>query len=145
MPLPLLRNTCDSPMEHHLRNWFISIALSFLTGYLACCNIFTSEASESHFGSLAEDFSFNEYLQDLEAPTLSADEFSTKNHVGSALRNFSQTKRFNTSSTSKLGVAFIKRNHVPHILSLKIESVNRFFSRLTEARKHLISLGKLII
>ena len=132
-------------MEHHTKKWFISIALSFLTGYLACCNIFTSEASESYFGSLAEDLSSNEYLQDLEAPTLSAGEFSTENYVGSAFRNIQQTKRFNTSSTYKLGVAFVKRNHVPHILSLKIESVNRFFSRLTEARKHLISLGKLII
>ena len=136
---------CDSNMKPKIKSLFISIALSFLLGCIAKANILIPEEVETPFGTLAETVSFYDYLLDLEEPAISKHDFASEINEGEALRHFPQTKRVNSSSSSKDGLAFIKRNYIIYSSPLIIESDRRFPSGLTEARQYLISLGKLII
>lgn len=136
---------CYSNMKCKFKALFISITLSILIGCVAKANLYTSEAIETPFGSLAETVYFYDYLLDLEETSVSRHDILSELNEGEALRHFPQTKRVNNSSSSKYGLAFIKRHHIIHSSSLIIEPYRRFPSGLTEARQYLISLGKLII
>lgn len=122
---------------------FISIALSFLIGCLAYSNNFTSEAEEVPFGTLAETSYF--YDEDDDREEVPVYQLISEFNEGDALRHFSQSKRVNNPSSSKLSPFLSKRKHIIYISPLTFESTRRFPSRLTEARQYLISLGKLII
>lgn len=132
-------------MKDKIKSLFISIALSFLLGCIAQANILVPEEVETPFGTLAEAISFYDDLLDLEESAISDYDIASEINDGEALRHFPQTKRINSSSSSKYGLAFIKRNHVIYSSPLIIESDKRFPSGLTEARQYLISLGKLVI
>ena len=136
---------CDSNMKPKIRSLFISIALSFLLGCIVQANILIPEEAETNFGTLAETVSFHDYILDLEEPTVSNHDIASEINDGKALRHFPQAKRVNNPSSSKDGLAFVKRNHIIYSSPLIIESSRRFPSGLTEARQYLISLGKLII
>ena len=132
-------------MKCKTKSLFISIALSFLLGCIAKANIFPPEAVETPFGTLAETVSFYDYLLDLGETSVSKHDIISEINESDALRHFSKTKRISSSSSSKYGLTLIKKNYIPYTSSLIVESTQRFPSGLTEARKRLISLGKLII
>ena len=132
-------------MKRKFKALFISIALSFLIGCIAKANFYISEAVETPFGSLAETVYFYDYLLDGEETSVSKHNILSEFNEGEALRHFPQTKRVNSSSSSKHGLVSIKRNHIQHSSPLILNFCKRFPSGLTEARQYLISLGKLII
>jgi len=139
------KNSCRSNMKCKTRALFISIALSFLIGSLVYYNHSISQAGETPFGTLAETISFYDYLLDAEEASVSRHDIISEINEGDALRHFSQSKRVNSSSSSKYGSTFIKRNNTPYSSPLIFESLRRFPSGLSEGRRRLISLGKLII
>ena len=132
-------------MECKIKVLFTSLALGFLFGCLSKADLYASEAEEIPFGTLAETVSFYDYILDLEEASFSKHDIISEINEGDALRHFPQTKRVNNSSSSKDGLAFIKRNYIIYSSPLIIESCSRFPSGLTEARQYLISLRKLII
>ena len=134
-----------SNMKHKFKALFISIALSFLIGCIAKANLYTSETVKTPFGSLAETVYFQDSLLDREETSVSKHNILSELNNGNALRHFPQTKRINSSSSSKLGLVSVKRNPIQYFPPLILESYRRFPSGLTEARLYLISLGKLII
>ena len=138
-------NMCHSNMKFKNKVLFISIALSFLIGFLAYKNHFICQAGETPFGTFAETISFYDYLLGSEETSVSRYDITSEINEGDALRHFSQSKRVNSSSSSKYGPTFIKRNNTPYFSPLTLESIRRFLSRLSEGRRHLISFGKLTI
>ena len=136
---------CHSNMKCKTKALFISIALSFLIGILAYSNHFICQVGETPFGTLAETISFYDYLLDSEEASVSRHDIISEINEGDALRHFSQSKRVNSSSSSKYGPTFTKRNNTPYSSPLTLESIRRFPSGLSEGRRRLISFGKLII
>lgn len=134
-----------SNMKCKFNALFISILLSILIGCAAKVNLYASETAETPFGSLAETIYFQDSLPDWEETSVSKHNILSEFNNGNALRHFPQTKRINSSSSSKLGLVSVKRNHIQYFSPLILESYRRFPSGLTEARLYLISLGKLII
>ena len=140
-------NMCDNIMKCKTKALFISIALSFLIGCLSKVDLYPSETGEMPFGTLAETVYFYDYILDLEGTSVSQHEISPEINVGDAIRHFSKTKRINSPSSFKTKIAFIKKkaNNITNTTFSLFESFKRFPSGLTQARKHLISLGILII
>ena len=132
-------------MKRKIRTLLICITLSVLFGCLSKAALFTPEAVETSFGTLAETVYFYEDIHNQEETSVSEHEIISEIIEGDALRHFPQTKRVNSSSSSKDGLTFMKRNYTPYSSPLIFESYKRFPSGLTEAKQYLISLGKLII
>ena len=124
-------------MKYKTRLLFIGIAISFIIGCLSKVDSITSEDLDTSVGPLIET------LYDSEGIILS--ESSSDTHVGDALRRFSQTKRISSSSSLRYGLVFAKRKHYLYTSTQYLESFKRFPSGLMEAKRYLISLGRLII
>lgn len=121
-------------MECKRKSLFILIALSILIGFIPYTYSTESESVYvCEFNLDQEDTTVTKYL------------ITSDINEGDALRHFSKTKRVNSSSSSKLGLTFIKRNAIPYTSSIIFESNQRFHSGLGEGRKRLISFGVLII
>ena len=132
-------------MECKIKVLFISLALGLLLGCLSKVELCASETEETPFGTLAETVSFYDYILDLEEASFSKHDIISEINEGDALRHFPQTKRINSSSSSKEGLAFIKRNQILYAPPITLESCRRFPSKLTDSKQHLISFGRLII
>ena len=130
-------NMCDSIMKYKARLLFIGIAISFIIGCLSKVDSITSEDLDTSVGPLIET------LYDSEGIILS--ESSSDTHVGDALRRFSQTKRISNSSSPRHGLILAKRKHSLYTSTQHFDSFKRFPSGLMEAKRYLISLGRLII
>ena len=136
---------CDRDMNCKIKVLFISIALSFLFGQIANCNLCISEEDILSFGTPAERPSLSDRISELEEIPLYKDDTSSLANSARSHRYLSKTKRSNSYSSSKSGFIFTKSNNYPNYSKLYIESDKRFPSGLTEAKQYLISLGKLII
>ena len=136
---------CDSKMECKTRYLLISIALSFLTGYIVISNHLISEAGEIPFGTTAESVFSYDHILDTEETMVSERSVSPDIYLGDALPNFSPTKRLNPSSSSTYGVFFTRRNDITHVSPLSLKTSRSFSSGMNEARQYLIRLGRLII
>ena len=136
-------NICDSIMKYKARLLFIGIAISFLIGCLSKADFFTSEDVKTSVGSSAQTLFIQDYPFNSKETILSKS--SSNTHVGDALRRFSQTKRISSSSSLRYGLVFAKRKHHLYTSIQYLESFKRFPSGLMEAKRYLISLGRLII
>jgi len=138
-------NLCHNNMKFKNKALFISIALSFLLGSLVYSKHFISQVREIPFGTYAKATSFYDNLHDTEEASVSKHDIIPSINEGNIFRHFSQTKRVNSSSSSKYKPTLTKRNNTPYSSPLILESIRRFPSGLSEDRRYLISLGKLII
>ncbi len=132
-------------MSCKIKVLFISIALSFLFGQIANCNLYTSEEGRLSFGTIAEKISLSDCILELEETPFYNEDTSSPANVARSHRYLSKTKRFNSCSSPKGGFILTNKNNFPNLSHLSIESDQRFPSGLIEARRYLISLGKLII
>ena len=130
-------------MKYKSRLLFIGIVISFFIGCLSKAYLLTSEDVETSVGTLAETLYIHDQSLDSEEIILS--ESSSETHVGDALRRFSQTKRISNSSSPRYGLIFDKRKHHIYSSTQHLKSFRRSPSGLMEAKKYLISLGRLII
>lgn len=105
----------------------------------------TIQSEECPFGSFIEIS--NHYNKILEQEEASSTEyiFCDLTNIGDALRRFVQTKRPKGFPTSKSGNVFIKRKHLLFTLHHFSKLSKTFPPKPTEAKRHLISLRKLII
>ena len=125
----------------------IGIVLYFFLafGYIIQNEFRTAQSEELPFGSFIEtSFHHDKILAQEESPVTEYI-FCDLTNTGDALRRFVQTKRAKSSPTSKSEIAFIKRKHLLFNIHHFAELSKAYPSRLTETRRYLISLRKLII
>ena len=131
---------CDSNMKYKPKYFFINLTLILLFG---CLTKVESFAEDNLLGTLAESTYSCDNIPELEETSLSETSVLPQTNTVYTLRHFQ--KRINSSSSTKYGIATIKKNYPLYTSLIVHESARRFPSGLTKARRHLISLGKLII
>ena len=134
-------------MKRKEKTLLISIVLYFFLafGYIIQNEFRTARSEELPFGSFIEtSFHHDKILAQEESPVTEYI-FCDLINTGDALRRFVQTKRAKSSQTSKSETAFIKRKHLLFTIHHFAESSRTYTSRLTETKRYLISLRKLII
>lgn len=132
-------------MKYFLKLFFISIALSFLTGTKATNNLFISEVGDPHFGTSAETLYLYNDVPELERDTSLTHYNLPQLSIVHIQRHLTKRPNHSFSQKNYLFINKGKDNKDYYNSLLFPESHKRFPFWLTEARQYLISLGRLII
>ncbi len=134
-------------MKRKEKTLLIGIVLYFFLafGYIIQNEFRTAQSEELPFDSFIETSFHHEKILAQEESLVIEYIFCDLTNTGDALRRLVQTKRAKSSPTSKSETDFIKRKHLLFNIHHFTESSKTYPSRLTETRRYLISLRKLII